>query len=232
MNTKSLFVYIGGTLVSLLLCAGLVLVGYLVVDHNKVTETELIAEVEEVEVEEPVVVDPTALQLTCSTPEYNYKKRTYTVKLTTINTDGASLKYEILNENKELIKKRSTLTITLDPTESGVYYARVIATKGSDVRTAEVQITECTAHKMTAARLETICNSGNYSTMTTQESYDLVSKPKLTFNGLPKAKWARNLSDVCKKISNRTWKSVQVKNVTYDNKYRISAVEFDVVLQN
>lgn len=246
MNIKSLSVYIVGGLLTVLLIWGLLKVGDMVTSledsydevlveniesSDSQTESEQDSELaDDNNLQEDITEVEQALQLTCSTPAFDVKNRTYTVKLTATNVTGASLKYEILNENHGLVQSTTSTTVTLAPTENGVYYAKVSATKGSDVQTAEVRITGCKIKKMSKERLQTICNSGNYSTMTNKEAYDFASNISLSFIGVEQDYWPNSISEVCTRIYSEIWKSVTVKKVTYDAKHRISAVEFEVQL--
>lgn len=238
MNTKSILTYSLGSLLSLALAGGLWFLGSRLI--GDVPEAPVAAEdiivdcVSEVpsepeEPDTPVPVEPEYnVSLAIKGPDFNVRYRNYEVRPEAAfeGCDAPCFEYLVYDDQNNLVKTETRNVFALNATNSGKYYlvARETTTgKESDA----LAVTGCTIRKMSKARLEQICNSGDYSTITKGEAYDFADDYTMTFN--PAGVYASSIADICTKISLDIWKSVKVSNIVYDNLGRIKQIKFDVV---
>lgn len=179
-------------------------------------------------------VDPVAEQSglalsLVSGPRFDNIKRVYSIEVRVENYDGAALKYEVFDYNGNLIKTEPSTKMTLDQSDSGVYYIRAI-NENSGQSSDPLTVTGCEPKKMSPERLLEICSSGDYTTMKNSEAYQFNPELELAFNGVEQDIWAHSISEICTRISLEIWKSVSISSIEYDDNYRISRVEFDVEL--
>lgn len=152
---------------------------------------------------------------------------TVNVKSTLSDSDFT---YEAINDKNDVVNAGKSSRFTVPQSESGVYFVRVIDEKTGE-SSLPYKVTGCTIQRMSKQRLESICNSGDYTTMRNEEAYQL--SPKLTMEfvfvvGEPDSEVATSIDDICTRIQFGLWKSVSIMEIEYDNLYRVKHVKFKV----
>lgn len=164
-------------------------------------------------------------------PEFHVRKRTYSVRVHTETKSGetANLEYTLYDDTGTVVSSGASPDFTVPQSESGVYYVRV-TDKTTGETSSPFEIKGCRIRKMSAKRLEQICNSGDYTTMRNVEAYELAPDLTLHFTGIADDQEASSIDDICTRISLGIWKSVAVLDVQYDELNLVESVKFQVHL--
>ena len=179
MNTKSILTYSLGSLLSLALAGGLWFLGSRLI--GGVPEAPVVEDKEDIAVNGPDTGTQTdtltppegpgsqdehepdhKVSLAIKGPDFNVRYRNYEVRPEAAleGCDAPRFKYLVYDDQNKLVKTEFRRVFALDATNSGKYYlvARETTTgKESDA----LAVTGCTIRKMSKARLEQICNSGD-----------------------------------------------------------------------
>lgn len=164
-------------------------------------------------------------------PEFHVRKRTYSVRVHTETKSGetANVEYTLYDDTGTVVSSGASPDFTVPQSESGVYYVRV-TDKATGETSSPFEIKGCRIRKMSAKRLEQICNSGDYTTMRNVEAYELAPDLTLHFTGIADDQEASSIDDICTRISLGIWKSVAVLDVQYDELNLVESVKFQVHL--
>lgn len=164
-------------------------------------------------------------------PEFHVIKRTYSVKVHAEILSGGnpSKEYILYDDSGTELKSGTSPNLTLEQCESGIYFVAVRNTVTQDV-SDKYEIRGCRIQKMSAKRLEQICNSGDYTTMRNIEAYELSPEIELSFEGIPDDNKAASIDDICTRISFGIWKSVSISEIRYNDLNLVEYVKFRVVI--
>lgn len=164
-------------------------------------------------------------------PEFHVIKRTYSVKVHAEILSGGNpaKEYILYDDSGTELKSGTSPNLTLDQCESGIYFVEVRNTVTQDV-SDKYEIRGCRIQKMSAKRLEQICNSGDYTTMRNIEAYELSPEMELSFEGIPDDNKAASIDDICTRISFGIWKSVSISEIRYNDLNLVEYVKFRVVI--
>lgn len=162
-------------------------------------------------------------------PSFMVRERAYSV---TVHTEvpsgtGSALKYNLYDDSRNLVKSVNTDRFAVPQSESGIYYVTVTDTS-TGKSSVESEIKGCVVRRMSKARLEQICNSGDYTTMRNAEAYELSPDIKLEFVGDTGGQGAVSIDDICTRISLGIWSSVSVAEIEYDDLNLVKFVKFQV----
>ena len=160
---------------------------------------------------------------------FNERTRFYKITIDTTQVSSAcSAIYTLYDEKKKSISSSDTGAFSNVPqTEKGVYYVSV-KDKKTGIESELKQISGCVIKKISPKRIEDICNSGDYGTMTRAESYSI--SPSLTFNCTGNVGVTpTNIADICTKISLGVWTKVKIDSMHYDQLYRVDSINLTVL---
>lgn len=164
-------------------------------------------------------------------PEFYVRKRTYSVKVhaEVPAEENAELEYILYDDSGNIAESGPSPDFTIPQSASGVYFVRV-RNAGTGEVSEPYEIKGCRIQKMSAKRLEQICNSGDYTTMRNVEAYELSPDINLLFDGIPDDQKASSIDDICTRISLGIWKGVTVLEIKYDELNLVESVKFRVNL--
>lgn len=164
-------------------------------------------------------------------PEFSVRKRTYSVRIhaEVPSEENPSLEYILYDDAGKMLQSGASPALVLAQCESGVYFVAAKDTVTGEV-SEKYEIKGCRIRKMSAKRLEQICNSGDYTSMRNVEAYELSPEIELSFEGIPEDSKAASIDDICTRISFGIWKSVSINDIRYDELNLVEYVKFRVVI--
>lgn len=162
-------------------------------------------------------------------PSFIVRDRYYmvTVDLDPSMEDKAGLEFNLYDDGGTLVKTEKTPRFSVPQSESGVYYISVTDTE-TGMTSDKYEIKGCVVRRMSKARLEQICNSGDYTTMRNVEAYELSPDITFAFTGDGEDKKAVSIDDICTRISLGIWSSVSILDIAYDEMNLVKYVKFQV----
>ena len=156
----------------------------------------------------------------------------YSFEVKAVSADESPLDF-VLYSDKEctamVLNQSENIFKNIEPSASGVYYLIAInALSGdrSEVRSIKGFTKPVMYEKVLKEDLQTICNSGDYSTAPAKYSHRFVPKGLVieAKNMNPGEKPVATVSDICLKVMMGTWSSVVVENLEYDSQNRVKKI--------